>query len=59
MARTAALVATAALIAFLAFFTVREVVRDGFGDFLVIASLILIAILGFGVAGALAYDPDE
>jgi hypothetical protein len=47
-----------ALILFLAFLTVRVIVNDGV-DFLVVVSLVVLAILGFGVLGALGSSPDE
>jgi hypothetical protein len=46
------------LIVGLAFLTVRVVVNDGF-DVLVAISLIILAILGFGVLGALGSSSDE
>jgi hypothetical protein len=46
-----------ALIAFLAFGTVRVIVNDGF-DFLVFVSLVVLVILGFGVVGALGSRDD-
>jgi hypothetical protein len=59
MARTAALVGTLALICLLAVLTISVAVDDGV-DILVIVSLIVIALLGFGVVGALtSMPPDE
>jgi hypothetical protein len=52
------LVLALALIAFLAYLTVRVIINDGF-DFLVAISLIVLAILGFGVLGALGSSADE
>jgi hypothetical protein len=46
-----------ALIAFLAFLTVRVMIKDGF-DVLVFLSFVILAILGFGVLGALG-SSDE
>lgn len=46
-----------AVIAFVAFLTVRVMVADGF-DVLVFLSLVILAILGFGVLGALG-SSDE
>ena len=46
-----------ALIAFLAYLTVRVMIDDGF-DVLVLISFVLLAILGFGVLGALASSDD-
>jgi hypothetical protein len=47
-----------ALILFLAYLTVRVIINDGF-DVLVLISLIVLAILGFGVLGALGSSADE
>lgn len=47
-----------ALIAFLAYLTVKVMIDDGF-DVLVGLSLIILAILGFGVLGALGSSSDE
>ena len=47
-----------ALIAFLAYLTVRVMIDDGF-DFLVFLSLVVLVILGFGVAGAMGSGGDE
>jgi hypothetical protein len=52
------LVLALALIVFLAYLTVRVMVNDGF-DVLVGLSLIVLAILGFGVLGALGSSSDE
>ena len=46
-----------ALIAFLAVMTVRVAIDNGV-DFLVVLSLIVLAILGFGVLGALGSSDD-
>jgi hypothetical protein len=46
------------LILFLAYLTVRVIINSGF-DILVAISLILLAILGFGVLGALGSSADE
>jgi hypothetical protein len=54
----AVLVLAAALIAFLAYLTVKVMINDGF-DVLVALSLIVLAILGFGVLGALGSSSDE
>jgi hypothetical protein len=54
----AVLILAAALIAFLAYLTVRVMINDGF-DVLVALSLIVLAILGFGVLGALGSSSDE
>lgn len=47
-----------ALIAFIAYLTVRVMINDGF-DVLVGISLVVLAILGFGVLGALGSSADE
>jgi hypothetical protein len=52
------LILALALIAFLAYLTVRVMINDGF-DVLVLLSLIVLAILGFGVLGALGSSSDE
>ena len=46
------------LIAALAFLTVRVIINSGF-DILVAISLVVLAILGFGVMGALGSSADE
>ena len=52
------LVLALALIAFLAYLTVRVMIDDGF-DVLVALSLIVLGILGLGVLGALGSSSDE
>ena len=52
------LVLALALIVFLAYLTVRVIIDQGF-DVLVLISLILLAILGFGVLGALGSSSDD
>ena len=47
-----------ALIAFLAYMTVRVMVTDGF-TVVVALSLIVLGILGFGVLGALGSSSDD
>ena len=47
-----------ALVIFLAYLTVRVMINDGF-DVLVLISLIVLAILGFGVLGALGSSADD
>ena len=54
----AVLVLCAVLIAFFAYLTVRVMIDNGF-DVLVLISLIVLAILGFGVLGALGSSSDE
>jgi hypothetical protein len=46
------------LILSLAYLTVKVWISDGF-DFLVLLSLVILAILGFGVLGALGSSADE
>jgi predicted neutral ceramidase superfamily lipid hydrolase len=59
LSRTQAVLLLAlALILFLAYLTVRVIINDGF-DVLVLISLIVLAILGFGVLGALGSSADE
>jgi hypothetical protein len=57
-ARNAALVAAVALIGALAFLTLRVAIEHGV-DVLVVLSLIVLALLGFGVLGALTTPPDD
>ena len=57
-ARNLALVAALALIAILAFLTLSVAIEHGV-DVLVVLSLIILAMLGFGVLGALTTPPDE
>ena len=58
MARNAALVAALAMIGLLAFLTVSVAAEHGI-DVLVVISLIVLALLGFGVLGALTTPPDD
>jgi hypothetical protein len=57
-ARTAALVASLALIGLLAFLTISVMIDEGFTP-LVAVSLLIVALLGFGVVGALTTPPKE
>ena len=57
-ARIAALLASLALIGLLAFLTISVVIDDGFTP-LVAVSLLILAVLGFGVVGALTTPPKE
>lgn len=57
-ARNAVLAAALALIGLLAFLTLRVAIEEGV-DVLVIVSIIVLALLGFGVLGALTTPPDE
>jgi hypothetical protein len=56
-ARTGALLGAVALIGLLTFLTISVAVREGF-DVLVLTSLVVLALLGFGVLGALTSPPD-
>ncbi|HYI38118.1 MAG TPA: hypothetical protein VEX39_16030 [Thermoleophilaceae bacterium] len=56
--RTAALVGTLALIALLGYLTLNVMFREGF-DILVATSLLILAVFGFGVVGALIHPPEE
>jgi hypothetical protein len=58
MARTLVLIACLALIGFLAFMTVTVAVEDGI-DGRVVVSAIVLALLGFGVLGALTTPPRD
>jgi hypothetical protein len=58
MARTFVLIASLGIICLLAFLTVMVTLREGV-DILVILSLIVLALLGFGVLGALASSPPD
>ena len=57
-ARNAALVAALLMIGMLAFLTLSVAIEHGV-DVLVVLSLIVLAMLGFGVLGALTTPPDE
>jgi hypothetical protein len=58
MARSVALACSLAFICLLASLTVSVAVDDGV-DILVIVSLIVLALLGFGVLGALSSAPPD
>ena len=57
-ARNAVLVSALALIGTLAYLTVSVAAEHGV-DVLVVVSLIVLALLGFGVLGALTTPPDD
>jgi hypothetical protein len=57
-ARNAALLAALALIGLLAFLTVSVAIDEGI-DVLILLSLGILALLGFGVIGALTTPPNE
>ena len=58
MARTFVLVASLSIICLLAFLTITVAVEDGI-DVLVVVSIIILALLGFGVLGALTSPPPD
>ena len=58
MARALVLAASLGIICLLAFLTISVAIRDGV-DILVIVSLLVLAVLGFGVLGALTSPPPD
>ncbi len=58
MGRTLALLASLAMICLLAFLTVSVAVKDGVTPLVVVSGIIL-ALLGFGVLGALTTPPPD
>jgi hypothetical protein len=58
MARNLALVAALVMIGLLAFLTLSVAIEHGV-DVLVVLSLLILAMLGFGVLGALTTPPDD
>ena len=58
MARTLVLGGTLAMICLLAFLTISVAVKDGI-DVLVVVSVIILALLGIGVLGALSSPPPD
>ena len=58
MGRTFVLAASLAIICLLAFLTISVALEDGI-DVLVVVSVIILALLGFGILGALTTPPDE
>jgi hypothetical protein len=56
--RNIALVASLVLICLLGFLTLSVAVSEGV-DFLVLISLLVLALLAFGVLGALTSPPDD
>ena len=58
MARKLVLVASLGIIGLLAFLTASVAIREGF-DILVLVSLIVLALLGVGVLGALTSTPPD
>ncbi len=58
MARTLVLGGTLVMICLLAFLTISVAVRDGI-DVLVVVSVIILALLGMGVLGAMSSPPPD
>jgi hypothetical protein len=58
MARAFVLAASLAIICLLAFLTVSVALEDGI-DVLVVVSVFILALLGFGVLGALSSGPPD
>jgi hypothetical protein len=58
MARTLVLLSSLGIISLLAFLTVTVAIEEGI-DILVIVSLIVLALLGIGVLGALTTPPSD
>jgi hypothetical protein len=58
MARTFVLLGSLAMISLLAFLTVTVAIEDGI-DILVVVSGIVLAVLAFGVLGALTTPPTD
>jgi hypothetical protein len=56
--RTLALAAVLVLIGVLSLLTVAAMVQDG-PDVLTVVSILILALFGFGVVGALSQPPDE
>jgi hypothetical protein len=58
MGRTLALVGSLAIICLLAFLTISVAIERGI-DVLVVLSVIILALLGFGILGALTSTPPH
>ena len=58
MGRTAALIGSLAFIGLLAYLTIHVAITDGV-TVLVVVSIVLLAVLGFGVVGALTQPSDD
>jgi hypothetical protein len=58
MGRTLVLLCSLAVISLLAFLTITVAIEEGV-DILVIVSLIVLVLLGFGVLGALTTPPPD
>lgn len=58
MGRNVALVLSLAFIGLLAYLTIHVAITDGV-TILVVASIVILAVLGFGVVGALTQPSDD
>jgi hypothetical protein len=58
MGRTVALAGALLMIALLLFLTLRALIRDGF-DAVVLISILVLALMGVGVLGALTAPSDD
>jgi hypothetical protein len=58
MGRTLVLLGSLAIISLLAFLTITVAIEEGV-DILVVVSFIVLALLGFGVLGALTTPPSD
>ncbi|HEX8052212.1 MAG TPA: hypothetical protein VF517_04410 [Thermoleophilaceae bacterium] len=58
MGRNLALILSLAFIGMLAYLTIHVAITDGV-TFLVVVSILLLAVLGFGVLGALTHPSDD
>jgi hypothetical protein len=58
MGRTLVLLGSLGIISLLAFLTITVAIEEGI-DILVVVSLIVLALLGFGVLGALTTPPSD
>jgi hypothetical protein len=58
MGRNVALAGALIMIGLLAFLTIRVAVTEGI-DILVVVSVVILAVLGFGVLGALTAPSDD
>ena len=58
MGRNAALIGSLVIIGLLAYLTISVAINEGI-DILVVTSVVILAVLGFGVIGALTAPPDE
>ena len=58
MGRTVALIGSLIIIGLLAFLTISVAINEGI-DILVVTSVVILAVLGFGVLGALTTPPPD